>query len=151
MSQTGVRVGVWISICSRLAVERERKMVHDDLRVEWIRQRVSAGFNLYECPECFDELLSRGDGEEERNIIRYLNLLSEEDSPSCLLFFKTIREEEVEVQVPAGELAPVLLAFTGAGPCRGCWRVRCAKSSRGHTEQDFQTLPQHNLIQIISM
>ncbi|XP_069379878.1 dynein axonemal heavy chain 10 isoform X1 [Paralichthys olivaceus] len=72
-------------------------MVHDDLRVEWLRQRVSAGFNLSKCPECFDELLSRGDGEEEQKIIRYLNVVSEEDSPSCLLFFKTIREEEVEV------------------------------------------------------
>ncbi len=73
-------------------------MVHDDLRVEWIRQRVSAGFNLPGCPDCFDELLSRQDGEEEEKIIRYLNVVSDEDSPSCLLFFKTIREEEVEVK-----------------------------------------------------
>lgn len=75
-------------------------MVHDDLRVEWIRQRVSAGFNLRKCPDCFDELLSRRDGEEEEKIIRYLNFVSEEDSPSCLLFFKTVREEEREVEVP---------------------------------------------------
>ncbi|KAF3695797.1 Dynein heavy chain 10, axonemal Axonemal beta dynein heavy chain 10 Ciliary dynein heavy chain 10 [Channa argus] len=75
-------------------------MVHDDLRVEWIRQRVSAGFNLSGCPNCFDELLSRGDGEEEQDIIRFLNVVSEEDSSSCLLFFKTIREEEIEVKIP---------------------------------------------------
>uniref|UniRef100_A0A3B4UD57 Dynein axonemal heavy chain 10 n=1 Tax=Seriola dumerili TaxID=41447 RepID=A0A3B4UD57_SERDU len=75
-------------------------MVHDDLRVEWIRERVTAGFNLWDCPNCFDELLSREDGEEEEKIIRYLNIVSEEDSPSCLLFFKTIREEEIEVEVP---------------------------------------------------
>uniref|UniRef100_A0A4W6G9Y8 Dynein axonemal heavy chain 10 n=1 Tax=Lates calcarifer TaxID=8187 RepID=A0A4W6G9Y8_LATCA len=75
-------------------------MVHDDLRVEWIRERVTAGFNLWDCPNCFDELLNRGDGEEEEKIIRYLNVVSEEDSPSCLLFFKTIREEEVEVEIP---------------------------------------------------
>lgn len=78
-------------------------MVHDDLRVEWIRQRVSAGFNLRKCPDCFDELLSRRDGEEEEKIIRYLNFVSEEDSPSCLLFFKTVREEEREVEVPVGK------------------------------------------------
>ncbi|XP_030593055.1 dynein heavy chain 10, axonemal isoform X2 [Archocentrus centrarchus] len=72
-------------------------MVHDDLRVEWIRQRVSAGFSLF--PDCFDELLSRRNGEGEDKIIRYLNLVSEEDSPSCLLFFKTLREEETEVDV----------------------------------------------------
>ncbi|XP_071339029.1 dynein axonemal heavy chain 10 [Trachinotus anak] len=75
-------------------------MVHDDLRVEWLRQRVSAGFNLWDRPNCFDELLSRGDGEEEERIIRFLNVVSDEDSPSCLLFFKTIREEEIEVEVP---------------------------------------------------
>lgn len=82
-------------------------MVHDDLRVEWIRERVTAGFNLWDCPNCFDELLNRGDGEEEEKIIRYLNVVSEEDSPSCLLFFKTIREEEVEVEIPVGKLAKV--------------------------------------------
>ncbi|XP_031164939.2 dynein heavy chain 10, axonemal [Sander lucioperca] len=75
-------------------------MVHDDLRVEWIRQCVSAGFNLPDGPNCFDELLSRRDGEEEEKIIHFLNVVSEEDSPSCLLFFKTIREEEIEVEIP---------------------------------------------------
>lgn len=80
-------------------------MVHDDLRVEWIRQRVCAGFNLE--LNYFDELLSRGDGEEEEKMIRYLNVVSEKDSPSCLLFFKSIREEEVEVDIPVGKLANV--------------------------------------------
>ncbi|XP_058491324.1 dynein axonemal heavy chain 10 [Solea solea] len=73
-------------------------MVHDDLRVEWVRQRVCAGFNLND--ECFDELLSREDGEEEQKIIRFLNVVSEEESPSCILFFKAIREEEIEVEIP---------------------------------------------------
>uniref|UniRef100_A0A3Q3B280 Dynein axonemal heavy chain 10 n=1 Tax=Kryptolebias marmoratus TaxID=37003 RepID=A0A3Q3B280_KRYMA len=77
-------------------------MVHDDFRVEWIRQKVTAGFNLAKkYPECFDELLGRDDGEEEKNIIRFLNVVSEEDSHSCLLFFKSIREEEIEVEVPS--------------------------------------------------
>lgn len=80
-------------------------MVHDDLRVEWIRQEVSAGFNLSDGTNCFDELLTRDDGEAESKILRFLNLVSEEPTPSCLMFFRTIREEEIEVQVAAGELA----------------------------------------------
>lgn len=78
-------------------------MVHDDLRVEWIRQRVCAGFILPDC-NCFDELLSRGDGEEEQKIIDFLNIVSQEDSSVCLLFFKTIIEEEVDVEFPVGKL-----------------------------------------------
>lgn len=79
-------------------------MVHNDLRVEWIRRGVSAGFSLSGCPGCFDELLSRSDGEEEQKIIRFLNFVSEEDSPSCLLFFKTTREEETEIEISLGKL-----------------------------------------------
>ncbi|KAK2837262.1 hypothetical protein Q5P01_014474 [Channa striata] len=75
-------------------------MVHDDLRVEWIRQRVSAGFNLSGCPNSFDELLNKNDGEEEQKIFRFLNVVSEEDSSSCLFFFKTIKEVEIEVEIP---------------------------------------------------
>lgn len=78
-------------------------MVHDDLRVEWIRQRVCAGFSLPDC-NCFDELLSRGDGEEEQKIIEFLNIVSQEDSSVCLLFFKTIIEEEIDVEFPVGKL-----------------------------------------------
>lgn len=80
-------------------------MVHEDLRVEWIRRRVCAGFNLTTC-KCFDELLSRADGEEEEKIIRYLSIVSNEDSSLCLLFFKTATEEErgiEEVQISVGE------------------------------------------------
>ncbi|KAM3610556.1 uncharacterized protein V6R79_005609 [Siganus canaliculatus] len=74
-------------------------MAHDDLRVEWIRQRVSAGFDLPD--NCFGELLNRNDGEEEDKVFYFLNTVSEEDSPSFLFFFKTIREEEVEVEIVA--------------------------------------------------
>ncbi|KAM4746443.1 dynein axonemal heavy chain 10 [Anableps anableps] len=75
-------------------------MVHDDLRVEWIRQKVTAGFSLRKYPECFDELLRREDGEEEDKIIYFLDFESDEDSSSCLLFFKIVREELVETKVP---------------------------------------------------
>ncbi|KAM8866758.1 dynein axonemal heavy chain 10 isoform 2-T2 [Synchiropus picturatus] len=73
-------------------------MEHHDLRVEWMRQRVSAAFHLTE-PECFDELLSRNHRAEEQKIIRYLNERSQVHSTSCLLFFKSVREEEVDVPV----------------------------------------------------
>lgn len=72
-------------------------MALDDLRVEWIRQEVTAGFVLAKYPDCFDELLTRGNGEEEKKITRFLDVVSEGDCSSCLFFFKTIREEEVEV------------------------------------------------------
>lgn len=78
-------------------------MAHYDMRVEWIRQRVRACFNLTE-NKCFDELLSRRDGKEEEELIRYLNVVSEENTVSCLLFIKTVREEEIDVQIPQGKL-----------------------------------------------
>ncbi|XP_033947329.1 dynein axonemal heavy chain 10 [Pseudochaenichthys georgianus] len=73
---------------------------YDDLRVEWIRQCVTAGFVLPENPNPFDELLGRGDGEQEEDILRFLDFVSDENSPSCLLFFKTVREEEIEINIP---------------------------------------------------
>lgn len=78
-------------------------MAHDDVRVEWIRQRVYSSFYL---PDrgCFEELLSRGDGEDEQTILRFLNDVSEDESASALLFFKSIREEEIEVKVPVRKL-----------------------------------------------
>ncbi|XP_061673976.1 dynein axonemal heavy chain 10-like [Syngnathoides biaculeatus] len=74
-------------------------MAHDDTRVEWIRQRVRACFHLAD-NSCFDELLNRRDGEEEMELIRYLNAVSEENTASCLLFMKTVREEEIGVEIP---------------------------------------------------
>lgn len=71
-------------------------MAHDDLRVEWLKRCVSAGFDLTDC-DCFDELLSRNDGEAEEKIIRYLNVVTDEDSSICLMFFLTITEEETEI------------------------------------------------------
>lgn len=72
-------------------------MAHDDLRVEWVKRRVSAGFNLTNC-DCFDELLNRNDGEAEEKIIRYLNVVTDEDSSICLMFFLSITEEETEIE-----------------------------------------------------
>lgn len=69
-------------------------MVNQDFRVEWIRQRVCAGFSLPE-RHYFDELLSREDGEEEEKILNFLNYNSQEDFSICLLFFKTMPEEGI--------------------------------------------------------
>lgn len=77
-------------------------MVHDDLRVEWIRQRVCAGFHLGQSL-CFEELLGRDDGRDEELIIGFLNVVSQEDRPLCLLFFKRVAEEDVEVQISASK------------------------------------------------
>lgn len=72
-----------------------------DPRLEWIKQRVYAAFYLPE-PTCFEELLRRGEGEEEEKIVQFLTHITEEEFTSALLFFKRIREEEVEVTIPIG-------------------------------------------------
>lgn len=86
-------------------------MALDDPRLEWIRDRVYAAFYLPE-PNCFEELLSRGDGEEERKILQFLNQVTEEGSTSALLFFKRIWEEEVEVMIPIGTHRHLHTLFT---------------------------------------
>ncbi|KAG9262045.1 dynein heavy chain 10, axonemal [Astyanax mexicanus] len=73
-------------------------MALDDVRLQWIRDRVCSAFYLPE-PNCFEDLLSRGSGSERDKIIRFLNQISEEESSSALLFYKRIREEEVEVLI----------------------------------------------------
>lgn len=70
-------------------------MVNQDFRVEWIRERVCAGFHMPE-RHYFDELLSREDGEENEKILNFLNYSSQEDFSICLMFFKTLPEEEGE-------------------------------------------------------
>ena len=91
-------------------------MVHYDVRVEWIRDRVFSYFQL-PSPDCFEDLLSRGDGEDEQRIIAFLNSVTEEETASALLFVRGVREEEVhvEVPVPAGRWQS----------CRGTMTVHC--------------------------
>lgn len=74
----------------------------DDPRVEWIRQRVCSAFYMME-KSCFEDLLSRGDGEDGQKIIRFLNEVTEDELPSTLLFSQQIREEEVEVPINIGK------------------------------------------------
>lgn len=78
-------------------------MAHDDSRVEWIKNAVCV---MYDLPDsgCFDELLSRGDGEEEQKIKHFLNVVTEEEVPLALFFFKNVREEEIKVDISAGNV-----------------------------------------------
>ncbi|KAE8635010.1 hypothetical protein XENTR_v10002490 [Xenopus tropicalis] len=73
-------------------------MALDDPRIEWIRDRVYGAFSLSD-PECFEELLSRNDGEHEAKLLRFLNETSSEEGSSAMLFFKTLKEDEVEVEI----------------------------------------------------
>lgn len=95
-------------------------MVHDDLRVEWIRQRVCAGFRLQQSL-CFDELLGRDDGKDEGSIIGFLNVVSQEDRPLCLLFFKTVTEEDVQVEMPVSKSRSLSVRVTN--PSSTVWKV----------------------------
>ncbi|KAK7889069.1 hypothetical protein WMY93_024629 [Mugilogobius chulae] len=74
--------------------------MYEDLRVEWVRRCVCRIFRLPGRPNCFDRLLQRDDGEPLRTVSRFLNRVTDEQSTSCLLLFKSVREEEVEVSVP---------------------------------------------------
>ncbi|KTF73304.1 hypothetical protein cypCar_00048552, partial [Cyprinus carpio] len=82
-----------------IPTQRRTKMPYDDPRVEWIKNSVCVMFDLPDSGS-FEELLSRGDGEEEQKIIHFLNVVTGEEAPSVLFFFKNIREEEVEVEIP---------------------------------------------------
>lgn len=79
-------------------------MAIDDPRVEWIKNAVCVMFNLPDDSGCFEELLARADGEEGQKILHFLNAVTEEEETSTLYFFKYIREEEVEVEIPDGKL-----------------------------------------------
>ncbi|XP_051514176.1 dynein axonemal heavy chain 10 [Myxocyprinus asiaticus] len=74
----------------------------DDPRLDWIKNTACVMLDLPDSG-CFEELLSRGDGEEEQKIIHFLNVVTEEEASFTLFFFKNIREEEVEVEVPEGK------------------------------------------------
>lgn len=76
------------------------KMTLEDPRVEWLRDRVCSCLSL-PGPDCFTELLNRG--QDQQKILQFLNQVSDQEEPSALLFFKHIRQEEVEEEVPNGK------------------------------------------------
>ncbi|XP_044541337.1 dynein axonemal heavy chain 10 [Gracilinanus agilis] len=70
----------------------------DDLRVEWIRDRVYLAFQL-DNPDFFEELMARNDGEAEEEILHFLDQSSEEEGPATIFFYRSIVAEEVEVEI----------------------------------------------------
>lgn len=73
----------------------------DDLRIEWLRNYVYDALDINE-PQVFEELLTQDDGEAERTIGQYLNQTDTSDNQKALIFYKTVREEEEEIEVECG-------------------------------------------------
>lgn len=73
----------------------------DDSRIEWLRNKVYLALDVKD-NAVFEELLERDEGEAERSIAKFLNETPEDSEPS-LVFYKTIVEEEEEVEVECGE------------------------------------------------
>ncbi|KAI5616269.1 dynein heavy chain 10, axonemal [Silurus asotus] len=67
----------------------------EDPRLQWIRERVHSAFQFPE-PGAFEELLSRGGGEEERKIRRFVEQVTAEEFTSALFFSTSIRHKEVQ-------------------------------------------------------
>ncbi|XP_064619187.1 dynein axonemal heavy chain 10-like isoform X2 [Lineus longissimus] len=85
----------------------------DDPRIEWIRDRVYLALDI-EDPEVFDELLNRDDGISEREVAAFLND-NPEETPSALLFYKNVVEEEEEVEVECEPEIPDIEQEGGEG------------------------------------
>ena len=81
----------------------------DDVRFEWLRDKVYGALGV-EDPEVFEELLNRDDGECERSLAKFLNETPEEGKAAAI-FYKRLREEEIEVEVEIGEFN-VVVFFT---------------------------------------
>ena len=74
----------------------------DDPRIEWIRDQVNLALDISD-NGVFDEFINQDDGAEERVFATFLN-----DTPvegkEALLFYKIVKEEEIEVEVEYGNL-----------------------------------------------
>lgn len=74
----------------------------DDIRYQWIRDKVFASLNIEE-PEVFEEFITRNEGENEKAIANFMNQ-TEEDDDSALIFYKELKEEEIEVQIELSKI-----------------------------------------------
>ncbi|XP_051831868.1 dynein axonemal heavy chain 10 [Antechinus flavipes] len=70
----------------------------DDLRVEWMRDRVYLAFRLTD-PEYFLDLMNRNDCEAEDDLLHFLNQSSEEEGAAAVFFYRLMVTEEVEVEI----------------------------------------------------
>lgn len=81
----------------------------DDARIEWMRNKVYCSLGITD-PEVFEDLLTRDEGINESEILRFLN---EDPKEGCsLLFYSMLREEEEEIEVEAGTVRDMHLAST---------------------------------------
>lgn len=81
----------------------------DDPRIEWLRDKAYLALDLKD-PVAFEEMLERDEGEAERLISKFLNE-TPEDHEDALLFYKTMVEEEEEVEVECGKFWFMISAF----------------------------------------
>uniref|UniRef100_A0A4X2JQB9 Dynein axonemal heavy chain 10 n=1 Tax=Vombatus ursinus TaxID=29139 RepID=A0A4X2JQB9_VOMUR len=76
----------------------------DDLRVEWMRDRVYVAFQITD-PEYFLELMNRNDGEAEDGILHFLNQSTDEEGAASIFFYRLLVPEEVEVEIDVPEVS----------------------------------------------
>ena len=69
----------------------------DDIRYLWIRDKVFNALDIIET-DVFDEFMMRDDSENDLKIAKFLNQ-TEEDEDNALIFFKELKEEEIEAQI----------------------------------------------------
>lgn len=70
----------------------------DDLRYLWMRDKVFSGLDIIDEGEVFEEFMQRDEAENERKIAAFLNQ-ADEDEDNALIFYKELKEEEIEVQI----------------------------------------------------
>jgi len=81
---------------------KKHSNVMDDLRIEWLRNKVYDALDISE-PQVFEELLNNDDGEAELAIARFLNQTIISDNQQALIFYKIVQEVEEEVEVECGK------------------------------------------------
>lgn len=69
----------------------------DDIRYLWLKDKIFGGLEIGDI-DVFEEFITRDEGENEMRIARFMNQ-TEEDDDFALIFYKEIREEEIEVQI----------------------------------------------------
>lgn len=79
----------------------------DDLRIEWIRDRVYEALDFNQA-NVFNEFLERDEQAAESQLAQFLNE-DPHESKTSLIFYKVIKEEDKEVEVEVGELSFVFL------------------------------------------
>lgn len=73
----------------------------DDIRVEWMRDSLFYSLKIDD-NSVFEEFYDRNDGENERELAKFLNETPDEQL-QALLFYKSVVEEEEEVEVECGK------------------------------------------------